>query len=265
MLPLEILGRATADRRTELVLYHRDGVFQIRVNGLELMSSRGHGSEEALAQLAAAALDGRAPRVLIGGLGMGYTLRAALDALPRDASVVVAEVFRAVVEWNRSVLGSLAHDPLRDSRVTIEVVDVFDLLGRATERFDAVLLDVDNGPGCLTMSSNRRLYTSHGIARVRRALMPDGLVAVWCPSRVSALAERLDDEGFTVTIRELPARDGGGVPLHSIILGHLCSRAASDQLSDPVGSPSHEAPARPPPRVRRRSAASGPGPPPRWG
>lgn len=220
MLPLETIGRATARDGTELVLYHRDGVFQIRVDGWELVSSRAHGSEAALASLSCAALGSRsAPRVLIGGLGMGYTLRAALDALPAEASVIVVELFGAVVDWNRGVLGSLARHPLLDPRTTVEVADVFTHLGRSAEPFDAILLDVDNGPACLTLAYNARLYSASGLARARRALRPDGVLAVWSPSPDGALVERAKRPGFSVTVHEIPARDAAQDPRHAIILG----------------------------------------------
>jgi spermidine synthase len=225
VLALETVGRATAGEGTELLLYHRDGRFQIRVDGRELMSSRAHGSEQALARIACKGIEGRpAPRVLVGGLGMGYTLRAALNVLPPDASVVVSEVFRAVVEWNRGPLGPLARHPLRDLRVRVEERDVYEVIVSATEAFDAILLDVDNGPGSLTLGSNRRLYASSGIDRTRRALRPGGIVAVWCPLLDDDLMDRLEEHGFGTTVYETGARYASDPAGHAIVVGRRDER-----------------------------------------
>src|SRR3954452_20165210 len=142
MKPTETLARETTPEGDELVLARRDGVYYLRVDGKELMTSRVHGSEEALSSLALKALGKRqTPRVLVGGLGFGYTLRAALDHLPPDASVVVCEVFPSLLDWNRKLLGYLAGSPLEDKRVKVVLADVRTLFdGR--ERFDAILLDV---------------------------------------------------------------------------------------------------------------------------
>jgi spermidine synthase len=189
------------------------------------MSSRAHGSEEALARIACKGIERHAaPHVLVGGLGMGYTLRAALDALPPDAPVVVAEVFRAVVEWNRGPLGPLARHPLRDPRVTVEERDVYGLVVESEGVFDGVLLDVDNGPGFLTLPSNRRLYTSGGIERIHRALRPGGVVAVWCPSSEDGLVRRLETQGFSVTLHETGARHAGDASRHAIVVARRDER-----------------------------------------
>jgi spermidine synthase len=218
MKPLEVIGRTQAADGTELVLYHRDGSYQIRVNGLELMTSRAHGSEDALARLACTGLQTPAPQVLVGGLGMGFTLRAALDCLPARASVVVAEVFPAVVEWGRGPLAELAGRPLEDPRVAVEVADVKQVLSSSCERFDAILLDVDNGPDALTLAANDDLYQARGLRSIHRALRPGGVLAVWSADPDQAFARRMRRCGFTVRCETVRARAHGKGPRHTIFL-----------------------------------------------
>jgi len=203
-------------------LTRQDREYVILAGGKSLMSSRMHGSEEALATLAcreARALD--EPCVLIGGLGMGYTLRATLDLLPPEATVVVAELVPAVVEWNRGPLGPLAGHPLKDARVQIEVGDVAATLRSSTRRFDAVLLDVDNGPAAFTASHNTRLYDDGGIAAVRSALKAGGVLAVWSAWEDRKFEQRLRYGGFTVHVERVRGRLKQGGPRHTIFLGHL--------------------------------------------
>jgi spermidine synthase len=227
VIPWETLGRARAEGGGELVLYRRGGEYVIRVNGRELMSSRAHGSEAALAELACARLTGgsgsesAAPRVLVGGLGMGYTLRATLDLLPATASVVVAEIVPEVVEWNRGPLAALAGDPLRDPRVTVEVGDVGALLRRTTTRFDAILLDVDNGPIALTRKANQSLYADPGLVLAKRCLRPAGVMAVWSAAPDDRFVRRLTRAGFAVETHDVPARGVAGGPKHTIFVGRL--------------------------------------------
>ena len=155
--PLELLGQALSRDGTVLKLIRRSDEYIILANGKSLMSSRMHGSEEALATFACRrARTLEQPSVLIGGLGMGFTLRATLDLLPPDATVVVAELVPAVVEWNRGPLGPLAGQPLKDTRVRVEIDDVAVTLSSRPGQFDAVLLDVDNGPTAFTASNNCR-------------------------------------------------------------------------------------------------------------
>jgi len=202
----------TADGR-ELVLSRRGDVFHIHIDRYELMASRAHGSEEELARLALTALGPRpAPRVLVGGLGMGFTLRATLDALADrpGASIEVAEVFPAVVEWNRGVLAPLAGSPLVDPRVRVVEGDVADAIAAAGTGYDAILLDVDNGPEALTLDTNRRLYTPVGLRRLLAALTPGGVLAVWSTEDDPRFADRLGEIGFAVTTRSVRARPGRG-------------------------------------------------------
>ena len=217
MIPWQKLGAARAPEGGELVLYQRDDEFVIRVNGLELMSSRAHGSEERLAELACGGLRPEA-RVLIGGLGMGFTLAAALARLPASATVVVAEIVPAVVEWNRGPLAHLAGRPLDDRRATVEVSDVGRLLRGSTRRWDAVLLDVDNGPQALTRKANHTLYGEQGLKLTRSVLRPGGTLAVWSAASNDRFARTLRWVGFTVEVHDVPARGRAGGPLHTIFL-----------------------------------------------
>ena len=163
-----------------MVLYQHGRDFSIQINGQDLMNSRQHESELELAQLGCAHLASRkTPSILIGGLGMGYTLRQALDMLSPQAKVVVSELLGAVVEWNREFLGELNGQPLGDERVDLKTGDIVELISRSRSRFDAILLDIDNGPSEMTDSGNRRLYGREGILACRRALRDKGCMALW--------------------------------------------------------------------------------------
>jgi spermidine synthase len=220
VIPWETLGRARAPEGGELVLYRRGGEFVIRVNGRELMSSRAHGSEEHMAELACARLrDVPGARVLVGGLGMGYTLRATLDRLGPDASVQVAEIVPEVVEWNRGPLAPLAGSPISDARVLVEVADVGVVLRKAAKRWDAVLLDVDNGPQRLTRKGNETLYGEPNLTLIRRCLRPGGALAVWSAAPDDRFVRRLRRCGYTVETHDVPARGVAGGPMHTIFVG----------------------------------------------
>jgi len=229
MKPLELLGQALSRDGTVLKLIRRSDEYIILANGKSLMSSHMHGSEEALATLAcrrARALE--QPCVLVGGLGMGFTLRATLDLLPQDAMVVVAELVPAVVEWNRGPIGSLAGQPLKDKRVRVEIDDVAVTLSSRRGQFDAVLLDVDNGPTAFTASNNARLYDDCGIAAIFAALKRDGVVAVWSAREDRKFEQRLRHGGFSVEVERVRGRLKKGGPRHTIFLGQK-SRARSDR------------------------------------
>jgi spermidine synthase len=152
---------------------------------------------------------------------MGFTLRATLDLLPQDATVVVAELVPAVVEWNRSALGTLASHPLRDARVRVEIGDVADTLQSAPGRFDAVLLDVDNGPDAFTAATNARLYSDQGLAAARAALKPGGVLAVWSAWEDRRFEQRLRYAGFVVDVERVRGRLKKGGPKHTIFLARL--------------------------------------------
>jgi spermidine synthase len=219
--PFELLGQAVAPDSTVLKLVRRNGEYVILADGAVLMSSRMHGSEEALASFACRrARTLKQPSVLIGGLGMGFTLRATLDLLPSDATVVVAELLQAVVEWNRGPLGPLAGHPLEDKRVRVETGDVGVTLRSSSGQFDAVLLDVDNGPAAFTASSNSGLYDERGIAAVRTALKKYGVLAVWAAREDRKFEQRLRDGGFDVQMHRVRGRLKKGGPRHTIFLGH---------------------------------------------
>jgi spermidine synthase len=218
MKPQHTLGRASTPDGGEIVLYERDGAYFIRVNGLELMSSRAHGSEEDLARLTLAKVKSKQPKVLVGGLGMGFTLRAVLDAVPKSARVMVAEILPAVVVWNRDELAHLARSPLEDPRVAVVERDVAEIMAAGPSAFDAVLLDVDNGPAALTVSDNERLYGSAGLSAIKRCLRPGGVLGVWSADPDRAFEKRLARAGFRVSTESVPARRGTKGPKHTIFV-----------------------------------------------
>lgn len=211
MIPWEPVGETSLPSGETMSLHRRGDEFSLRVAGLELMNSRQHGSEEALAALALAELARPAQHVLIGGLGMGFTLRAALDALPATARVSVAELVPQVAEWNRGPLAHLAGRPLADGRVKLVVADVADLLARATRAYDAVLLDTDNGPEGTTHEGNERLYSPAGLRAAHGALTPGGVLAVWSAFQSPAFARRLVAAGFAVSEKNVRSRGKKGV------------------------------------------------------
>jgi spermidine synthase len=215
------LDQAAAPDGTVLALQSCDGEFLLLADGKPLMSSRLHGSEDALAVLACRRMRAVAsPRVLIGGLGMGFTLRAALDALPTAATVVVAELVPAVVRWNRGPLGPLAGHPLEDARVRIEETDVAVAVRSNPGAFDAVLLDVDNGSEALTTSTNGWLYSDRGVEAIRSALSPGGVLAMWLAVDDRKFARRLRQHGFTVDAEHVRGRLDRGGPRHTILLAY---------------------------------------------
>jgi spermidine synthase len=219
--PFELLGQAVSPDGTVMKLTRRGDEYLILADGAILMTSRMHGSEEALATLACQRPRTlKEPRVLIGGLGMGFTLRATLDLLSSDATVVVAELVPAVVEWNRGPLGPLAGHPLNDKRARVETGDVAVILGSPLGPFDAVLLDVDNGPAASMASSNERLYDSHGIAAAHAALKTNGFLAVWATREDRKFVQRLRDGGFNAEMQRVRGRLQKGGPHHTIFLGH---------------------------------------------
>jgi spermidine synthase len=218
--PWELLGQTRAPDGADLSLTRRSGEYVILANGRSLMSSRMHGSEEALATIACARIGGRPePRVLVGGLGMGFTLRATLDHLPGDAAVVVAELLPAVIEWNRGPLGPLAGHPLKDTRVEVVAGDVAVTLAASARAFDAILLDVDNGPAAFATSGNAGLYGDAGLAAARDALKPGGVLAVWSAREDRRFEQRLKYAGFRVEVERVRARLKQGGPRHTIFLG----------------------------------------------
>ena len=222
MRPWELLGQTRTPDGEDISLTRQGSEYVILASGKPLMSSRMHGSEEALADLGCREARTRdAPCVLVGGLGMGFTLRATLDLLPPGATVVVAELVPAVVEWNRGPLGPLAGHPLKDARVMVDVGDVADTLRASAGRFDAVLLDVDIGPAAFTATHNTRLYDDGGLAAARGALKSGGVLAVWSAWEDRRFEQRLKHGGFKVQVERVRGRLKKGGPRHTIFLGHL--------------------------------------------
>lgn len=218
MIPWELLDSTPVPGGTEtLRLYRRDDEFSIRVDGCELMNSRVHGSEAALAELSCARIvNNPSPKILIGGLGMGYTTAAALDKLGAQAQVVVAELVPAVVEWNRGPLASLAGYPLEDSRVSVREIDVAQILKAEKHTYDAIMLDVDNGPDGLTRAENNWLYTRSGLSAAYAALKFSGILAVWSASPDPAFSKLLRQTGFKVEAVTVRARGRKGGSRHMI-------------------------------------------------
>jgi spermidine synthase len=220
MIPWELLGRTATPDGDEMALMRQSGEYVILAGGRPLMSSRMHGSEEALADVACRqARAGHRPCVLVGGLGMGFTLRATLDVLPAAATVIVAELVAGVVEWNRGPLAALAGHPLADPRTQVEVGDVADLLRASRRRFDAVLLDVDNGPDAFTTPGNTWLYGDNGLTAIRAALARPGTLAVWSAREDRRFEQRLRYAGFAVEVVRVRARLNKGGPRHVIFVG----------------------------------------------
>ena len=218
--PFETLGESIAPDGTMLKLVRRGDEHLILADGGVLMSSRMHGSEEALATLACERLRAvERPTVLIGGLGMGFTLRATLDLLSPGATVVVAELSPAVVEWNEGPLGPFAGHPLKDHRVKVEIGDVGAAMASRSDAFDAVLLDVDNGPTAFTASDNAWLYGDRGIAAAHGALKAGGVLAVWSARDDRKFEQRLRYGRFAVQVERVRARLKKGGPRHTIFLG----------------------------------------------
>ncbi len=220
MIPWVELGRASVPGGGELRLMQRGGEYSIMAGAIELMNSRLSGSEEALANLSVTRLAGlAAPHVLIGGLGMGFTLRAALAALGADAAVTVAELVPEVVAWARGPMAALHGASLTDPRVTIVEGDVGKAIGETPARFDAILLDVDNGPEGLTRAENDDLYDAYGLRQAALALRPGGVMAVWSVSPNPEVARRFAAAGFSVEeLRVRASRTGRGAR-HVIWIG----------------------------------------------
>ncbi len=217
MIPWIQLAEAEVPDGGVLRLMRRGTEFSIMAGPIELMNSRLSGSERALATLVCERL-GPAPRILIGGLGMGFTLRAALAVLPASAEVVVAELIPAVVAWAREPLAHIFEGSLGDPRVAIRETDVAELIGEDKAAFDAILLDVDNGPGGLSREANDGLYSAQGLAAARRALRPGGVLAVWSSGPSSEFTSRLRRAGFQTEEVKVRANRAGKGARHVIWL-----------------------------------------------
>ena len=215
MIPLEHLDSAQVPGGDELRLMRRGSDFMITLDRNELMNSRMSGSEEALATMTAERLAGRkGQRWLVGGYGMGFTLRAALGVLGPDARLTVAELVPKIVEWARGPMAELTAGCLDDPRVALVEADVALQIAKARNAWDAILLDVDNGPEGLTRDSNDKLYTVQGLRRSIRALRPGGVLAVWSSHPSAPFTKRLATAGFAVEEAKVRARAGKGERHH---------------------------------------------------
>lgn len=231
MKPFRRMGEAVAPDGSVLALFEHDGAYVIRVNGVELMSTRRHNSEDALANLVCLPLQERqGARVLIGGLGLGFTLKAALRVLPPDAHVIVAEIVGEVIDWNRNPDYPLASEALRDSRVELFHDDVAHVLQRYPGAFDAIMLDVDNGADPLTTSGNAKLYRPVGVHLAVEALRPTGRLAYWSAVDDRSFEGTLRQAGLTVTVTHVRAHTTSG-PWHTLFVA---------QVSAATGRRSHQ-------------------------
>ena len=215
----EHLATAKVPGGDELRLFRRDRDFMIVLDRNELMNSRMSGSEEALATLTWKRLKNRTnPRLLIGGYGMGFTLRAALAALPPQASVVVAELVPEIIAWARGPMAELTAGCLDDPRVTVVEDDVAAVIAAARGSYDAILLDVDNGPDGLTRARNDRLYSAAGLAAAKAVLVRGGILAIWSAADDPAFTRRLNANGFAANRTQVRARSNGKGAQHTIWL-----------------------------------------------
>lgn len=212
MIPWKEIDRAEVPgHEGEVTLRQRGSEFSIRTAGTELMNSRIHGSEEALAELTCNRIKKPGMRILIGGLGMGYTLAAALKQSEPDTLITVSELIPAVVRWNREHLGHLAGMPLSDIRVSVKEEDVAETIQEKQSTWDAILLDVDNGHEGLTRKSNTRLYNKSGLKTAFQALCPKGVLAIWSSRPDEAFTRRLAQSGFktkTITVHARKSQKG---------------------------------------------------------
>lgn len=222
MIAREHLDTAPIPGGDELRLFRRAlkgaDEYSIMLGRIELMNSRLSASEEALATLTCERLSVKNPRLLIGGYGMGFTLRAALSVLPPQTHVEVAELIPAIVQWARGPMADLSQKCLEDSRVTVTIGDVANVIAKADRDYDAILLDVDNGPDGLTHEANDRLYSMTGLAKAKKALRSNGILAVWSSEGDNRFTARLKKSGFAVEVRTVSARSNGKGAKHTIWL-----------------------------------------------
>ena len=218
MIPRELIDETDVPGGEPLRLFRRGADHMIVLERNELMNSRMSGSEEALAEMTLERLGRREAAVLIGGYGMGFTLRAALAALGRDAQVVVAELVPEIIDWARGPMAALTGDCLDDPRVEIRIGYVAAVIADG-QKYDAILLDVDNGPDAVVRPDNDMLYTRPGLRKARAALNPGGILAIWSAGSDPVFANRLGKAEFTVEEVKLRARENGKGPIHYIWFG----------------------------------------------
>ncbi|MBB4639393.1 spermidine synthase [Longimicrobium terrae] len=225
MKRVERLGEAAAPDGTVLTLYRHDGAYAIRVNNVELMNTRRFHSEEQLAERVCLPLrDTAGASVLIGGLGFGFTLKAALRVLPADASVVVAEIVEGIIDWNRNPEYPLAAGALADPRVDLRLDDVANVLRDGRGQYDAIMLDVDNGAGALTTGGNAALYRADGVRTAMAALRPGGRLAYWSAEEEPQFAALLRKLGLTVDELRVPAHAGKSGPRHTLLIARVAAK-----------------------------------------
>ncbi|MCE2899710.1 MAG: spermidine synthase [Gemmatimonas sp.] len=232
MKPLEKLGEATTPDGTRMVLYRHDGAYLIRADGVELMSTRRHLSEDRLAEVACEPLrEATGARVLIGGLGLGFTMRAALRQLAADAEVVVAELLAEVIAWNANPAYDLSAEAMQDPRVRIVHDDVVRVLRDNPAGFDAIMLDTDNGPEGMIMAENGRLYAQRGIRDTVAALRPGGRIVYWSVADDPRFAGQLEYAGLVVQVLRVRAHDTSG-PMHTL---YVATRRTPKRAREPRG------------------------------
>ncbi|UFM64635.1 hypothetical protein LOS78_13205 [Paracoccus sp. MA] len=212
----ETLARARTASGDDIMLRQRGDIYEIRYNGIELMSNLNHQSEIQLALRTMRRLDFRAKRVLIGGLGLGYSLRALLDLAAPDTEVTVCEIIPEVVAWNHGSLAHLAQSPLDDPRSKVVIGDVRDHLASSKGQYDLILLDTDNGPDFVVRPENVDLYQHHGIAIVAEALTPGGLAAFWSATASSRFERTLAKYPWCWTREDIPLIPGRVDAMHHI-------------------------------------------------
>ena len=217
MIPRELIGEAEVPGGPPLRLFRRGSDFMIVLERNELMSTRMHGSEVALGTMACDRLAGRkAPHLLIGGYGMGYTLRAVLGQLGPGAHVTVVELVPGIIDWARGPMAAVTAGCLDDPRVTLTMGDVGASMAHSNAQYDAILLDVDNGPDGLTRAANDGLYSPQGLANAKQALRPAGILAVWSAAPDTAFGRQLERGGFSVETVKVRARETGKGATHII-------------------------------------------------
>jgi len=231
MRPLQIVDGATLPGERPITLANRGDEWLVSVGGRVLMSSRMHHSEEELARRALARVESPT-RVLIGGIGMGFTTAAALDCLTESGSVTVAELLPELIEWNRVHLSHLAGHPLRDPRCTALAADVYDVLGRAQGNLDVILLDVDNGPIAMSSEHNQRLYSARGVRHCLAALRPGGVLGVWSAAPSSTFEQRLRGIGTNTEVVTVPAHPSSRAK-HTLFFTHAPTPASTAKKKGP--------------------------------
>jgi len=216
VIPRELLATAQIPGGGELRLFRRDSDFIIALGANELMSSRSRGSEEALAVMTCERLQIEAPHLLIGGYGMGFTLRAALARLGPQARITIAELVPEIIDWARGPMAAFTASCLDDPRVELRMVDVVATIASGRGRYDAILLDVDNGPDGLTREENDQIYSGFGLQSAKAALKPGGVLAIWSAGPDEKFARRLKHAGFDVEETMVRAGRGGKGARHII-------------------------------------------------